>query len=370
MLKMEKNKCLLYMYTNQIANCKKGIENLKKNFPLADANATSLLEAAIFLRDKHADQATSHLETMLSTGVRSNEVTLTLAQLYLSKGKLEETIKVLEHVTDIKYMPAVVGLSVSLCNILGKRDLAIKCLDNAIKYGQENPSKLKKEHIVTYMRESSNLKLANGDIESGVKMLETLRAEDSSDMLTLAKIISAYSQINLQKALQYSKDLPELSKGSQDVNLDMIEMTDMIGSFRFSKKALKQSFEEGEVKAEVGLKRKRRKRKKGKLPKNYNPEVDPDPERWLPRWERSTFKPKRQKRGTSTVGKGTQGAVGGADQPASPKPNSVSSPKAGSSTTSPKSGASNPTTPNVVPPRQQKPGSKAKSKKNKKGGGW
>ena len=34
-----------------------------------------------------------------------------------------------------------------------------------------------------------------------------------------------------------------------------------------------------------------------RLPKNYNPDVDPDPERWLPRWERSTFKHRKQKRG-------------------------------------------------------------------------
>ena len=34
----------------------------------------------------------------------------------------------------------------------------------------------------------------------------------------------------------------------------------------------------------------------GKLPKNYNSEVDPDPERWLPRRERSYFKGKRQKK--------------------------------------------------------------------------
>ena len=34
-----------------------------------------------------------------------------------------------------------------------------------------------------------------------------------------------------------------------------------------------------------------------RMPKSYNPDVDPDPERWLPRWERSTFKHKKQKRG-------------------------------------------------------------------------
>jgi hypothetical protein len=34
----------------------------------------------------------------------------------------------------------------------------------------------------------------------------------------------------------------------------------------------------------------------GKLPKNYNSEVDPDPERWLPKRERSYYKGKRQKK--------------------------------------------------------------------------
>merc|ERR1712142_839863 len=141
-------------------------------------------------------------------------------------------------------------------------------------------------------------------------------------------------------------------------------MTNMIGSFRFSKKVAKQSPEDGDVNPEVIKKRKNRKKKKGKLPKNYNPEVDPDPERWLPRWERSTFKHKKTKRGMNAVGKGTQGSSASAEQlPSSPKP------------TSPKPSAStnpvpdSPSAPNVVPPRQQKPGAKSKAKK-KKGKGW
>ena len=37
----------------------------------------------------------------------------------------------------------------------------------------------------------------------------------------------------------------------------------------------------------------------GKLPKNYNAEVDPDPERWIPKRERTYYKGKRQKKGAS-----------------------------------------------------------------------
>ena len=41
-------------------------------------------------------------------------------------------------------------------------------------------------------------------------------------------------------------------------------------------------------------KKKKKRKRKGKMPKNYNPAVDPDPERWLLRRERSTWKGRRK----------------------------------------------------------------------------
>ena len=59
--------------------------------------------------------------------------------------------------------------------------------------------------------------------------------------------------------------------------------------------------------------RKTRKRK-AKLPKNANPDVKPDPERWLPKYERTGYRKKRDRR-VKEVMKGSQGmATGAADQ--------------------------------------------------------
>lgn len=61
------------------------------------------------------------------------------------------------------------------------------------------------------------------------------------------------------------------------------------------------------------LAKKKLKKRKKRLPKRYDPKVTPDPERWLPRRERSTYRPKKQRdrrRDRDTrpdVGKGTQG---------------------------------------------------------------
>lgn len=59
------------------------------------------------------------------------------------------------------------------------------------------------------------------------------------------------------------------------------------------------------------IEKKKRRKRKGKLPKHYDASCDPDPERWLPRHERSTFRKKKDRR-NKDIGKGTQGAAAGA----------------------------------------------------------
>lgn len=50
----------------------------------------------------------------------------------------------------------------------------------------------------------------------------------------------------------------------------------------------------------------------GKLPKNYDPKVTPDPERWLPMRERSYYRGRKKGKKKDQIGKGTQGATAAA----------------------------------------------------------
>lgn len=62
---------------------------------------------------------------------------------------------------------------------------------------------------------------------------------------------------------------------------------------------------------EAEQKVKKKKKRKPRLPKNYDPNVPPDPERWLPKQERSNYKKKKDRRyRDANIGKGTQGAAG------------------------------------------------------------
>uniref|UniRef100_A0A915DFZ4 Signal recognition particle subunit SRP72 n=1 Tax=Ditylenchus dipsaci TaxID=166011 RepID=A0A915DFZ4_9BILA len=59
----------------------------------------------------------------------------------------------------------------------------------------------------------------------------------------------------------------------------------------------------------TGKLNKRKRKRKTKLPKNYDPNVAPDPERWLPRQERTAYKKKLNKKFKDRdIGRGTQGA--------------------------------------------------------------
>ncbi len=61
------------------------------------------------------------------------------------------------------------------------------------------------------------------------------------------------------------------------------------------------------------MKRRKNRKRKKKIPKNADPDITPDPERWLPKFERSTYKKKKDKRAKERdIGRGTQGAIGGA----------------------------------------------------------
>ena len=61
-----------------------------------------------------------------------------------------------------------------------------------------------------------------------------------------------------------------------------------------------------EVNKHVEIRKKIKKHRKPKLPQNveFDPKFKPDPERWLPKWQRKGYK----KRGKKNIGGRTQGS--------------------------------------------------------------
>ena len=95
-------------------------------------------------------------------------------------------------------------------------------------------------------------------------------------------------------------ELPSIEEILSSVDIEHLENKNWSLGIKYVKKSKDTP--------KVSEKKKRKNRKKI-LPKNYNPKEQPDPERWLPKYERSNYRKKKDKKG---VGKGTQGAIGDA----------------------------------------------------------
>lgn len=347
------NNCLLLLHTNQIDQCRRSIQILLKNFPSCTAEA-ALLSAALHCKEKKVQKAVDVLKEFGDSHPEQSQVlSFILAQLLLTQGHISQACDTLQSMGDVSYTPGIVSALVTLYQSLENKDSATAVLQSAITWYRKNDPK--SYALSIYIREAARIELKNGHPQEAAKLLEELRKDHPSDLKTLAQLISAYSQFNPDKAKEVSRHLPPVSKATEKVNVENLESTSWTMGAKYIKKGGKSDTPSTKPDSGDGLiHKKKKKHKKGKLPKNYDPSVDPDPERWLPRRERSTYKKKKDKRGTA-IGKGTQGAVAGSEE--------MSKTNLATNVPSPSSSVT-PTSPNVQGPRQVK-GAQKKKKKNR-----
>jgi len=192
-------------------------------------------------------------------------------------------------------------------------------------------------------RQAASLMIEQGDHSEAVKSLEELRKNSPNDVVTLAQLIVAYAQVlqftafesmsfihireykyllvNVQydigKAQKLSDQLPPV-RIPPEIDVANLESSNWLSSVKLLKKSTKTDStptsptgDSGKLnKSEqiVRVKSKTKKKKKKHLPVNLDPDKQLDPERWLPRYERAGYKPKKSRKGRGDVGKGTQGA--------------------------------------------------------------
>ncbi|XP_072041807.1 LOW QUALITY PROTEIN: signal recognition particle subunit SRP72-like [Amphiura filiformis] len=359
------NRCLIMVYTNQYDQCRKLLKNIKDKDKESDMPC--LLEAALLCREKQYQKAMKLLEEYSNSKEDvSIALTLTRAQIYLMQGNIGQACDVLQSLGDNKHRPGIVSTLVALYANMENTEGAIEALDKAVDWYKSQGGSQSELH--TLLRENTNFKIRHGQSEAATSLLEDLRQANPGDIRTLAQLISAYSKFDPKRAQELSQELPPVQEFSGNIDVDTLENTPIFMATRAMKKgAPKNEPAAGDAKKEAEITKKKRKRKKIRyMPKYYDPAVTPDPERWLPIRERSTYKAKRKNK-KAGIGKGTQGATAGPnDMDASSIPNS---PQAGKPSPKPSSssGAS-------VPPRQQKPTQATKKKQQarekEEGGGW
>ncbi|EPB77045.1 SRP72 RNA-binding domain protein [Ancylostoma ceylanicum] len=307
------NNALVLLHSNQREPCRRALDELVGLF--GTSKDSRLIEAALCFRLNEFEKAVN----MLSDG--DLQMDLTRIHLMVNSGKLAEAVAALNKLpANVRLQPAVVSLAVSLLVSLERKDEALKMLNEAVAHTRDpqvhqqvlDQAALLESSRGNHGAAASYLeKLAEYVLMLGIKFAHighTYFRLDPNDIRVLCRLIRAYTDVDPKKAEKLSVQVfPETTE--EGVDVDGIEESDWIlyGEKYKQKKDAKLEVEDTEI---VTRKLKNRKRKrKLRLPKNYDPNVPPDPERWLPKQERAAYKKKQKKNRDRDIGRGTQGSA-------------------------------------------------------------
>ncbi|KAI9092107.1 hypothetical protein DFS34DRAFT_653144 [Phlyctochytrium arcticum] len=222
----------------------------------------------------------------------SPELHLARAQLLILDDKIADTISALDSLVSgpensLKYQPGLVALRVWLYGKVGSPEKAVELLEEATKVWKG------KSEIPSVLKEFASYKLKNNNPRGAAADYEQLLKIDPTDTEAVAGLVIAYSEFDIPLAEQYQSYL------DNDTSTLPTEssVSDLLAAF---KATLRQQ------KPKTSLNAKKRKRKTI-LPKQYDPEATPDPERWLPKRDRSSYAKKGKSR--RDIGRGPQGAA-------------------------------------------------------------
>ncbi|KAE8692312.1 SRP72 RNA-binding domain isoform 2 [Hibiscus syriacus] len=328
------NRVLLLLHANKMDQARELVSVLPEMFP--DSVMPVLLQAAVLVRENKAGKAEEMLGQFAEAfPEKSKIILLARAQVAAAAGHPQIAAESLAKVPDIQHMPATVATLVTL------KERAGDIMDNQLS---------------VIMREAASFKLRHGKEEEAAHLYEEL-VKGHGDIEALVGLITTVARVNVEKAEAYEKQLKPLP-GLKGVDVDALEKTSgakpVDGA---SRGGIADAQEDGKIKEKPKKKRKR----KPRYPKGFdpaNPGPPPDPERWLPKRERSSYRPKRKDKRAAQV-RGSQGAVvrDKSESSASATNSSTSNPKSNQATSS--KGASQ----NAEPSRPQSKSSRKKSRK-------
>ncbi|KAL0004471.1 hypothetical protein SO802_012032 [Lithocarpus litseifolius] len=298
------NRVLLLLHANRLDQARELVAALSDMF--ADSVMPVLLQAAVFVRENKAVRAEEVLGQFAEKFPdKSKVVLLARAQVAAAAGHPQIAAESLAQIPDIQHMPATVATLVSLKERAGDIDGAAAVLDSAIKWWSNAMTEDNKLNII--MQEAASFKLRHGHEEDAARLFEEL-VKSHGNMEALVGLVTTVARVDVNKAETYEKQLKPLP-GLMGVDVDSLEKTSGAkhDDDSASHVGVTEAYEEGKSKAKSKKKRKR----KPRYPKGFdpaNPGPPPDPERWLPKRERSSYRPKRKDKRAAQV-RGSQGAV-------------------------------------------------------------
>ncbi|KAK3328443.1 hypothetical protein B0T19DRAFT_476048 [Cercophora scortea] len=251
---------------------------------------------------------------------------LTIVQLYLQLQNptpalhlLEAFFKRLEVANtpdhaDVRFAPGLVALAVALYHKQGRHGAARTELAKAAAHWQQRGASTAAAGSGNPLVREAGIGLLHSqhpsDLAAAANAFAYLVAAQPTDPTATAGLVASLATTDPAKAKPHLSNLTPVDKLIANIDAEALLEAGVASlpirpAAQSKKRALDESGQEKQAQQQPAAKKRRRQKK---LPKNFDPTKKPDPERWLPLRDRSSYRPKGKK-GKKRVADSTQGGA-------------------------------------------------------------
>lgn len=275
-------------------------------------NSVSVIGAAAAARQETGKAGLKTLLPLLEKRPTDVGLLLTVVQLYIQTGNSSAASSVLDRFLthlqeseasnsqDARFAPGLVALRVSLLERQGRKAQLRAELKKAAEYWRK-----KAKPPLSLLRAAGaalTFSSKSEDQETASKIFTELKEKDPEDRVAIAGFIASNATSHPEKLGPEVEKLTPINRLIMGIDIEALEER---GIPQLPTAANQVSKKRRAEDAAAPVKKRVR---KSRLPKNYDPSKPPDPERWLPLRERSSYKPKGKK-GKAKAATLTQGGV-------------------------------------------------------------
>ena len=280
----------------------------------------SVLYAAAHAKSQQGKLGIKQILPLLERRPNDVGLLLTLVQLYILTNNhasaidvLQAFLKRLDESTapadqDVRFAPGLVAVLVSLYALQGRKAHIKSELAKTASHWRHKskpPTALLYAAGVSLLENPSPEELT----EAGA-IFEALHKAEPNDRLITAGFVASHATTSPEKVRSEVEQLTPISRLISGVDAAALEEA----GIPHAPKALQTDTGKKRAAEDVATPAKKRIRK-SRLGKNYDPSKPPDPERWLPLRDRSTYRPKGKKGRQKAAGL-TQGGISAKDEKA------------------------------------------------------
>lgn len=291
-----------------------------KNFLKAQGKADKLsvnksIEGYSFLKeveDLPRKDKIKELQKLYSQRKHNVALAFSIAQLYIQEDEYSLAATAIgdyvNNTSEISpndaYAPGVVSALASLYTLAGKQGSQFsQIFESAVKHWSKvSPTILEGNPAFKSLFADAALALAGTGKDKLVReTLEALYKKDSSDVVVIAGLLGLGDAEITEKYGSHERQLLSIGDAVKGIDIEKLASSGL-------EPLLKKRSAPDSDRNTKGDNATKRKTKKPRLPKNYNPDKQPDPERWIPLRDRSTYKAPKAK-GKKKVSTSTQGGL-------------------------------------------------------------